>query len=177
MDRGPEKTTLKALGDAAGYSRGLVTYRFGSKSGLFKAVIKQVSERFADKVERAVKGREGLEAVLATAETYYRFVLASPKDIRAMQILFHLAAEPGSPLSEIVGEVQRKQRAQVAEWIGAGQERGDIRADLCPATFAAQFCAYTLGMTFYWMLDRRSIDWAKAHETYKESIHQQLAVR
>ena len=175
VDRGPEKTTLKALGEAAGYSRGLVTYRFGSKSGLFKAVIKQVSERFAAKVERAVKGRQGMDAILATAETYYRFVLASPKDIRAMQILFHLAAEPGSPLVNIVGEVQRKQRGQLAEWIRAGQTAGDIRAEICPETFAAQFAAYTLGMTFFWILDKRSIDWASAHESYKESIRQQLA--
>ena len=175
VERGPEKTTLKALGDASGYSRGLVTYRFGSKAGLFKAVIKQVSEKFAEKVEKAVGRQQGIDAILTTAETYYRFVLASPKDIRAMQILFHLAAEPGSPLTEIVGEVQRKQRDQLAAWIVEGQHSGDINSDLCPETFAAQFSAYTLGMTFFWMLDRRSVDWSTAHETYKENIRTQLA--
>ncbi len=175
VERGPEKTTLKALGEAAGYSRGLVTYRFGSKAGLFKAVIKRVSERFGQEVDAAVAGSTGIDAVLAAAETYYRFVLRSPKDIRAMQILFHSAAEPGSSLTEVVNRVHARQRAQVAEWVAAGQRSGAINPKLCAATFAARFCAYTLGMTFYWMLDSRSIQWEQAHQDFKVSIQQQLA--
>jgi AcrR family transcriptional regulator len=175
VERGPEKTTLKALGEAAGYSRGLVTYRFGSKAGLFKAVIKRVSERFSQEVEKAVASSTGIDAVLAAAESYYRFVLSSPKDIRAMQILFHSAAEPGSSLTDVVSRVQVKQRSQVATWVAAGQRDGAINGDICAETFAARFCAYTLGMTFYWMLDSCSIQWEQAHQDFKLSIQQQLA--
>ena len=175
VERGPEKTTLKALGDASGYSRGLVTYRFGSKAGLFEAVIKQVSERFAAEVERAVGDRKAIDAILVTAETYYRFVLKSPKDIRAMQILFHTAAGPGSSLTGIVSRVQAMQRAQVAAWVKEGQQAGIIKEDICADTFAVRFCAYTLGTTFFWMLDSRSIAWEKAHEDFKSNIRQQLA--
>ena len=38
LERGIEKTTLQAIGARAGYSRGLATYRFGSKAGLFDEV-------------------------------------------------------------------------------------------------------------------------------------------
>ena len=175
VERGPDKTTLRALGDASGYSRGLVTYRFGSKAGLFEAVIKQVSERFAAEVESAVGVRKAIDAILVTAETYYRFVLKSPKDIRAMQILFHSAAEPGSSLTGIVNRVQKMQRAQVAAWVQEGQRAGTIKQNICADTFAARFCAYTLGMTFFWMLDSRGIQWEQAHEDFKNSIRQQLA--
>lgn len=175
VERGPAKTTFKALGEAAGYSRGLVTYRFGSKAGLFKAVIKRVSERFGQEVEAAVADSQGVDAVLAAAETYYRFVLRSPKDIRAMQILFHSAAEPGSSLTDAVSRVQVKQRAQVAAWVAEGQRSGAINPKICAETFAARFCAYTLGMTFYWMLDSHSISWERAHQDFKISIQQQLA--
>ena len=175
VERGPEKTTLKALGEAAGYSRGLVTYRFGSKAGLFKAVIKTVSERFGQEVETAVADSKGIEAVLAAAETYYRFVLSSPKDIRAMQILCHAAAEPGSSLTDIVSRVQAKQRSQVAAWVVDGQHHGAINKDLCAETFAARFCAYIIGMTLYWMVDSRSVAWERAHHDFKLNIQQQLA--
>ena len=40
LEFGTEKTTLAMIGERAGYSRGLATYRFGSKTGLFKAVIR-----------------------------------------------------------------------------------------------------------------------------------------
>ncbi|MFK7958836.1 MAG: TetR/AcrR family transcriptional regulator, partial [Lysobacterales bacterium] len=69
---GTEKTTLKALGEVSGYSRGLVTYRFGSKAGLFKAVIKTVSDRWLDTFEKAVANQSGVEAILSTAAAYYR---------------------------------------------------------------------------------------------------------
>ncbi len=175
VERGPEKTTLKAVGEASGYSRGLVTYRFGSKAGLFEAVIKRVSERFTEEVERAVGGAEAIDAILIAAETYYRFVLKSPKDIRAMQILFHTAAEPGSSLTSTVSRVQAMQRAQVAAWVVAGQHSGTIRSEICAETFAVRFCAYTLGTTFFWMLDSRSFAWERAHEDFKTNIRQQLA--
>jgi len=175
VERGPEKTTLKALGDASGYSRGLVTYRFGSKAGLFAAVIKRVSERFAEEVQQAVGDAEAIDAILVAAETYYRFVLKSPKDIRAMQILFHTAAEPGSSLTAIVSRVQAMQRSQIAAWVEAGQRAGAIKRDVCAETFAVRFCAYTLGTTYFWMLDSRSIAWQRAHEDFKTNIRQQLA--
>ena len=34
-ERGTAKTTLKDIGEGAGYSRGLASYRFGSKDGLW----------------------------------------------------------------------------------------------------------------------------------------------
>ena len=35
LEHGTEKTTLAMIGEKAGYSRGLATYRFGSKAGLY----------------------------------------------------------------------------------------------------------------------------------------------
>ncbi len=42
---GYEKTTLAAIGEAAGYSRGLATHQFGSKAELFARVIQWISEK------------------------------------------------------------------------------------------------------------------------------------
>ena len=85
VEGGIETTTLKAVGDESGYSRGLVPYRFGSKAGLFKAVIKTVSERWLAELEKTEQGQTGLQAILLAAEAFYRFVFASPTDIQAMQ--------------------------------------------------------------------------------------------
>src|ERR1043165_2062786 len=41
-ERGYDRTTLQAIGDAAGYSRGLVSHRFGSKEGLLWALLERM---------------------------------------------------------------------------------------------------------------------------------------
>ena len=40
VEQGTEKTTLKSVGERAGYSRGLAGARFKSKTGLFSFVVK-----------------------------------------------------------------------------------------------------------------------------------------
>ena len=79
---GTHQTTLQALGEASGYSRGLVTYRFGSKAGLFEAVVKHVSQQWLETLNEAVGKKGGLQAVIATADAYYQFVLDAPMPIR-----------------------------------------------------------------------------------------------
>ncbi len=71
VEVGTAGTTLKALGDVSGYSRGHVTYRFGTKAGLFKAVIKQVSERWSRSLEARVEGLTGAPALLACSDAYF----------------------------------------------------------------------------------------------------------
>ncbi len=167
---GTEKTTLKALGNASGYSRGLVTYRFGSKAGLFKAVIKTVSERWLHTFERAVVDLSGVDAILSTAEAYYRFVLQSPKDIRALQILSYHSVEPGCGHTEMVRKVFRAQRDQLAHWVREGQQQGTVCDSVEPEVFAARFCAYTSGMVWAWMLGTRDIDFDAAHSAFERQI-------
>ena len=41
LEHGTDKTTLAAIGEKAGYSRGLATYRFGSKAGLYDEVTRR----------------------------------------------------------------------------------------------------------------------------------------
>jgi AcrR family transcriptional regulator len=40
---GIQGTTLVAIGERSGYSRGLATHHFGSKAGLFRTVLKQMT--------------------------------------------------------------------------------------------------------------------------------------
>jgi AcrR family transcriptional regulator len=43
-ERGTAKTTLKDIGEGAGYSRGLASYRFGSKDGLWMELFARFDE-------------------------------------------------------------------------------------------------------------------------------------
>src|SRR5262245_38936796 len=63
-ERGYRGTSLAAIGEAAGYSRGLVHERFGSKAGLLWALVKQILRVWnREGRERGLGGHSGFEAL------------------------------------------------------------------------------------------------------------------
>ena len=96
LEKGIEKTTLVAIGEKAGYSRGLATYRFGSKAALFDAVCKSISRRWLDYLREGVGDRIGIEAMSAAMDAFFTFISDSPKEAQVLQILYGGAASPGS---------------------------------------------------------------------------------
>jgi len=61
-------TTLIAIGELAGYSRGLASHHFGSKSGLFRKVLKQINAVWTRDLEQRVAGKTGLSAILGALD-------------------------------------------------------------------------------------------------------------
>src|SRR5258705_9621681 len=69
-DQGFSKTTLAQIGAKAGYSRGLVNERFGSKAELVQVLADEFQTYFAhDQLEPALADKHGLEALLVTIDT------------------------------------------------------------------------------------------------------------
>lgn len=176
VTKGTSGTTLQALGDASGYSRGLVTYRFGTKDGLLKAVIKQVSERWSAMVDKRVAGMTGVQALMACSDAYFHFVQESPDDIHAMNILNQQACEPDSALKDIVCKVMQLQKWQLVSWIKQGQSDEKINSAIDADAYAIKFSAFHTGMTFLWMLDRRHADWQCVHQQAKQQLMNELTV-
>ena len=56
-------TTLIAIGESAGYSRGLASHHFGSKSGLFRKVLRHLTAVWTEELESNLEGREGLTVI------------------------------------------------------------------------------------------------------------------
>jgi AcrR family transcriptional regulator len=164
IEKGIEKTTLVAIGEKAGYSRGLATYRFGSKAALFDAVCKSISRRWLDYLREGVGDRIGIEAMSAAMDAFFTFISDSPKDAQVLQILYGGAASPGSQYRSTSVSIHQRQQDDVAEWVRAGQTQGSIREDIDPKSVAAQYIAYISGMTYLWVLNPESIDFRKAND-------------
>lgn len=167
-------TTLKALGELSGYSRGLVTYRFGTKAGLFKAVIKQVSDRWIEALEASVGDKTGAAAIVSCFDAYFDFVQKCPDDIRALNILNQQACEPGSDLNDIVSLVVQRQAWQLSRWVLQGHADGSVNPALDGQAFAAQFIAFHRGTTSLWMLDEDAFDWLELHRQFRHFLALQL---
>jgi AcrR family transcriptional regulator len=170
LERGTEKTTLQLIGERAGYSRGLASYRFGTKAGLFQAVGKSVLRHWMSHLDRAVDGQVGVEAMCSAAEAYRRFVEKWPDEIRVLHILLCEAASPRSEFRQIADESYERQREDVAGWVRRGMERGTVRGDADPQSEGARYVAYISGMTYLWLISPGAIDWQKVNDDFKDQI-------
>lgn len=151
--RGVAGTTLAAIGEAAGYSRGLATHRFGSKAGLLRHVIKRVSREWLRRLDLAVGNKVGLAALEAALDTQLGFIREAPNDVRAMYLLWFQSIEPNAEYRPNVAEVHRQQRETVTGWIIEGQARGLVSAAIDPGRVAEYFCAAAAGLIFHWLVN------------------------
>lgn len=146
-------TTLAAIGSSAGYSRGLTTQRFGSKSGLLRHVLKRASQEWLRRVEVAVGSKVGLAALNAALDSQVGFIREAPNDVRAMYLLSFQSIDPGAEYRPNVAEVHRRQRDTVTRWIEAGRARGSVSATIDSRRVAEYYCAAVAGIVFHWLVN------------------------
>ena len=175
LERGTDGTTLAAIGERAGYSRGLATYRYGSKAGLFEEVSNTIQRRWAGYLKAAVDGKTGIDALCAAAEAYYRFVSDAPEDIRVLHILYYEGAAPKADLRGLAKQAFARQIADAEQWLRDGIANGSIRGDIAPRDIAAQYVAHIAGVTYIWLLNPVDIDFAAIHENYTRTLRERLA--
>lgn len=175
LEHGTDKTTLAAIGERAGYSRGLATYRFGSKAGLLDAVCKSVSRRWLEYLKRGVGDASGIDAMCAALDAFLRFVTDSPRDARVMQILYCGAASPRSDYRQTSVNIHQRQQDDVVSWIRAGIAAGTIRPDADAKSIAAHYIAYISGMTYLWLINPEAVDFPRANEDMKDQLRLVLA--
>ena len=88
VEKGTHKTTLKEIGERAGYSRGLASNRFGSKEGLFSQMVRDFNRRWASELKRFVGEKTGLAAYIAAFDAVESFLLGHSEEMRALYILW-----------------------------------------------------------------------------------------
>jgi len=176
-ERGAAGTTLKDVGERAGYSRGLASYRFGSKSGLFAFIIRSIGESWLRELRRSVKNKVGLKAIESATAAHYRFITDGSNHIRAFYMLWFDSIGPDPELKALVGTIHERRRRDVADWIRAGIERGEIAPTVDVAGTADQFCAAVIGIVYQWLATPRDAAHIRAlHESLKTQTALALAV-
>lgn len=162
-------TTLIAIGERAGYSRGLASHHFGTKSNLYRKVLKHITAVWTDELQTNLEGKSGLGAILAALDAHRDHVHGFPDHARAMYILWSGSFDPASKFKLNVSEFYRLQREAAAGWVIEGQKTGEIKPDVDPQGFGGQFYASLLGLNFQWFV-KPGIDLNAAIELLKRNI-------
>jgi AcrR family transcriptional regulator len=174
-ERGAAATTLKDVGLRAGYSRGLASYRFGSKGGLWAFLIRTIGEEWLAELQQVVAGTTGLDTIHAAADAHCRFLLESSERIRAFYVLWFESVGPDPALrTVIIGAHARRQR-DVEVWIASGIAAGTVRADVDVRSVAEQFCAAIIGIVYTWLVaPLASAEVHRLHDGLKQQMTEGL---
>jgi AcrR family transcriptional regulator len=162
VERGVDGTTLKEVGELAGYSRGLAGYRFGSKANLFSFIVRSVGEEWLQELGQAVENKVGLDAILAAADAHYHFVLEAADRIRAFYILWFISIGPDPEFKQVIAHVHERRQKDVEAWIRRGVAVGKVPKDIHVREIADQFCAAIIGIVYQWLVA------PDAHESIKQ---------
>ena len=161
--------TLAATGDRAGYSRGLVTTRFGNKENLLRALIDRLGERWWPYFEHPPAEADGLHELLALVRAVGEGVASDPVAHRALQrLIFERAVGPVDELQQQFALSATGIVADVARIVERGRDDGSIRTDADPARVAALVIASMRGISYQWFLHPDTVD--------MEAMHDELAL-
>jgi AcrR family transcriptional regulator len=174
-ERGYGGTSLAAIGEAAGYSRGLVHERFGSKAGLLWALVKHIL-RVWNQESRAhgSTGRHGVEALFDLLDNHRRAVVED-RGIRAFYALMFEALGPVPDLQPEFRTLHRRFRADIERVLRDGIAAGQIRGDIDPAAQAVILLGTQRGIAFQALLDPQGFSLDAAYDELKRNLQRELS--
>jgi AcrR family transcriptional regulator len=156
---GTGAATLAAIGDRSGYSRGLVTARFGSKEGMVRELISSLVYRWRERtVAPMLSGVSGLQEALGLIVGIWQQIERDATDVRVLYTLFFEAVGPGSSFRESIAERHTELRQAIAEALRRGINDGSVAPDVDVETEAALLVAGLRGIGYQWLLDDAGID-------------------
>jgi AcrR family transcriptional regulator len=157
--QGVGNTSVAAIGQGAGMSRGAVNFHFGSKDELLVAVSREVTNEW----EEQALGRatdlpfEGIDTLVDLLVTAWLGELhTNPERVRIVVMLLFEALGPSPHLHEHFVTLRRRVRDRVADYLTTQQEAGKIAADLDPDGFATLFLGLLLGVAVTHLVDPES---------------------
>lgn len=174
---GTHKTTLKDVGERAGYSRGLASNRFGSKEALFANIVGDFNAKWASELTAHVGGRTGLSAFMAAAEAVENFLTHQPAYMKAMYILWYESIGGQNDMRGHLADHHAAYRRDAQRWIEQGIAEGFIRPNVDAKQYAALFCSFIFGTIYQWLVAPDSIDISAIFQYYRELSLAQLIER
>ncbi|HUF99136.1 MAG TPA: TetR family transcriptional regulator C-terminal domain-containing protein [Ilumatobacter sp.] len=168
--------TFAAIGERAGYSRGLVTARFGSRAGLVNALVSRTWGQFH--VRRAAitqAGQPAFARLMSLVTAIRQYAQEDPRNVRALFALMFEALGPDEALRERMAQFHQAMRDDIAALVEAGRADGSISPSIDPQATALILVALLRGLAYQWMLDPVSVDLAAAYDVIHEQVGNALA--
>ena len=169
-ERGYEGAAVSDIARRAGFTTGAIYGRFRDKAEVLLEVVRGVLE---DQQEAAVLAAQAGNGDMSSrfAELVGEFVDTNREASRALVLEAHVAARRDDTVGELLRSFQKERLDGLSALVADAQSRGEIAAELDPATVATLFLAIPLGIV---LLDAAGIDLPGA-DTWAEVARQTAA--
>lgn len=172
LERGTHNTTLREVGELAGYSRGLASNRFGSKDELFAELIHVFNERWKKESSALVGSKTGLEAFDAANDSIIDFMNDNSDYIRAMFILYYETVGSSTVMRDRLAEQHAAYRRAIARYISQGIAEQTIKQTVDPSRVALQYTSFFFGLVYQWLANPDVIEFESALHDFRDAMIQ-----
>jgi AcrR family transcriptional regulator len=174
---GTHNTTLREVGERAGYSRGLASNRFGSKEGLFSQLVRDFNRRWAEELRNTVGNSTGLPAFSAALDAVEYFLLNRSDEMKALYILWFESMSSHDEVRQRLARNHTAYRRDAERWVREGIGQGTVRDTIDPQCFAVEFASLIFGLIYQWLVDPESIDVHAVFQHYRRTALDTLAIK
>ena len=172
---GARKMTLKQIGEHAGYSRGLASYRFGSKDGLLSELFRRFDRRWQEHIGERLADARGIEAIRAGIVAQRDFFDIEPRQLSAMYRIWYESLGEQSEIRTSLAKHHEIYREDVRRWVNQGVEDGEISPTIDAEQFAVRYCSFMFGTVYQWLVDPDALDLEALFEDYQ--LHVETILR
>lgn len=169
-EQGTHNTTLKDIGEHAGYSRALPSHRFGTKEAFLRQLITNFNNHWAHILRDAVGDLEGVAAIEKSLATVQKFLSNEPHYMRAMYILWYESIASFEHIRVQLSILHERYRQDIVKWTSQGMADGSIRSDISPRAIAVQFCSFVFGTIYQWLVNPSAINIRDDFKTFQTSF-------
>lgn len=150
---GVSTVTLDAVGTSAGYSRGQVSRRYGSKDGLLIRVLQLLDEWIEQHIADVTAERTGLDAIntLVLALAYH--VNSDVERYRAYFRLWFYGPESHAGLKQSLRQIQQLVVQRNLKWLKQAQKAGQLSKHADLKMIADLIMAPVVGLIQQWLMD------------------------
>ncbi|MEO1081195.1 MAG: TetR/AcrR family transcriptional regulator [Pseudomonadota bacterium] len=162
LELGTHATTLREVGERAGYSRGLAHARFGSKEQLFMRLVERCLDNWFTELRRASKGKRGLAALMSRLDAVIEYAVSYPDDARVLYILWFESVGVSSPMKQRLGSFHRAARSDISELLQEAVQLGELPPGTDLAAITLLITSTAFGVAYQWLVDPDFVDVASA---------------
>lgn len=165
-DQGFERTTAVEIGERAGYSRSMVSVRYGSKEGLLQSL-------FDSEIRRRLLPDDdltGLDWVLGHLD-HAITLLEQDRDLaKAFCVLIFEGVGAIPLVRQWYAGWMIDYEAALLEHLSEARDAGQIDPAIDPVREAEQIVSYGLGICFRWTMDSDNYDFGGAIRTWRDRL-------
>lgn len=174
LEQGVSRTSLDAIAQRAGMTRGAVYWHFENKSALFNAMFDRVALPMVELLGEL--NDSGEDVPFARLRELCRFALrklvCDARHRRVHTILFH-RCEQVDEINAIMGRRDRLHReslASMTRYFGNAAARGDLRSGVTPELAARAVHVYMTGLYSDWLRNPQAFDLSEQAEALLDIV-------